>query len=108
MHVITFFNACAIATSILSSLPHVLAAAAAASVPRIDNTTINKTPYGASTCRYLPGDADWPKLHDWSALNHTIGGGLIIGAPLGQNCHSLAYDANECTQVQEGWIDPQI
>ncbi|KAI9375101.1 hypothetical protein BJX61DRAFT_200869 [Aspergillus egyptiacus] len=61
----------------------------------------------SSNCRCLPGDACWPSLQQWDALNSTVGGRLIATVPLGSPCHDPTYDATACAQLQEDWGLPE-
>lgn len=61
---------------------------------------MNKT----ESCRYLPGDPQWPTKETWDQLNNTIGGKLIAGVPLGQSCYAPSLDAAACAKVQEKWV----
>ena len=47
-----------------------------------DNNTTMAT--NSLECHYLTSDIDWPSDEDWSALNITSGGRLILGVPLTQ------------------------
>lgn len=59
---------------------------------------------GASpSCRYLPGDAEWPSPTAWGKLNRTVGGRLIAGRPLGLSCFEPGLDAAECTATKAEW-----
>lgn len=54
-------------------------------------------------CRVLPGDADWPKLGDWQALNQSVGGRLLKAVPPGSVCHDSPYneyDAEACAELK--------
>lgn len=63
------------------------------------------------SCRLLPGDADWPSHAKWEALNRTVGGMLIRGAPLAEAaCYATQGSATSdaCTSLQRDWatLDP--
>ena len=60
-----------------------------------------------SACRYLPGDPGWPTDEDWSQLNSTIGGRLILGTPLAQSCYLPTLNSDTCAEVQEEWVLPE-
>jgi len=62
------------------------------------------TPSGRP-CRFLPGDVEWPTASDWSHLNESVGGRLIIGLPLAHVCHGADYDAAACASLREDWTD---
>jgi hypothetical protein len=61
-----------------------------------------------TSCRYLPGDANWPATKEWAALNTTVGGCLVATTPLGSPCHDPTYNATECTTIQSQWNDVQL
>ena len=61
----------------------------------------------SSSCRYLPGDANWPSQAHWSSLNSTVGGGLVGTVPLGSPCHDPDYNGAECAALRVGWVYPQ-
>ncbi len=63
-------------------------------------------PYPLSSCRYLPGDVEWPSPQDWANLNLTIEGRLIQTVPLGTPCHDPTFDAAACSQLQASWPFP--
>jgi len=65
----------------------------------------------SGSCRLLPGDADWPSNAKWEALNRTVGGMLIRGAPLAKAaCYATQASATSdaCTSLQRDWatLDP--
>ena len=62
----------------------------------------------SSSCRCLPGDSCWPSQQQWDNLNKTVGGRLIATIPLGSPCHDPAYNATQCSSLQEKWEDPRI
>jgi hypothetical protein len=59
-------------------------------------------------CRYLPGDAEWPKPTAWAKLNHTVGGRLIAGRPLALPCFEADFDAAECETTKVRWTSVDI
>lgn len=61
----------------------------------------------ASSCRYLPGDAEWPTTSTWDSLNSTVEGRLVATVPIGSPCHDPTYDATACAALQDAWTDPQ-
>ncbi|GAQ36791.1 hypothetical protein AtubIFM55763_011218 [Aspergillus tubingensis] len=63
---------------------------------------------GSSTCRYLPGDSEWPSAADWHQLNTTVGGRLSATVPLGAPCHEPHYDAAQCAYLAAEWIYPEL
>ncbi|KAI1453920.1 FAD-binding domain-containing protein [Annulohypoxylon moriforme] len=60
------------------------------------------------TCKYLPGDANWPSEDEWTTLNNTVGGRLIATIPLGSPCHDPTYDEELCASLQDQWLYPSI
>lgn len=61
-------------------------------------------PAATAACRALPGDAAYPPVSDWNALNNTLGGRLIATAPpLGSVCHDPTYNATKCAAYQAQW-----
>jgi hypothetical protein len=62
----------------------------------------------AQSCRYLPGDIEWPTIAHWKALNATVGGRLIATVPLGSPCHDPTYDAAKCAFYQSQWQSEPI
>ncbi|KAL3471721.1 hypothetical protein BJX99DRAFT_236874 [Aspergillus californicus] len=64
----------------------------------------------SSTCRALPGDAEWPSTQDWNALNSTVHGRLTATVPLPSVCHDEPfgnYNEDACTALQTEWLDDQ-
>lgn len=59
-------------------------------------------------CHYLPGDAGWPSVAEWNALNRTVGGNLIRGVPLAQPCFAPYLDLAACAIVQANWTNGDI
>lgn len=64
---------------------------------------------GAGACRYIPGDAGWPRPEHWSQLNSTVGGRLIPTVPLASVCHQTgpfaAYDFDACNDLGTSFQD---
>lgn len=61
-------------------------------------------------CKCFPGDDCWPTVEEWSEFNSTIDGKLIATVPLAAACHDSqwgGYDNAKCTQMQDGWLDPE-
>ena len=61
---------------------------------------------GSPRCRYIPGDAAWPKQSLWNHLNSTVGGRLIQGTPLAQKCYGSDLSASaqaQCATLQDEW-----
>ena len=61
-----------------------------------------------ASCRYIPGDAGWPKQCEWAKLNGTVGGRLIATVPLAHVCHLngpfAAYDKSACDELGQGFL----
>ena len=60
-----------------------------------------------TSCRVLPGDADWPGTDEWAKLNTTVNGRLIATIPDGYVCHEPTYDADACATLAQTWNLPQ-
>ena len=60
------------------------------------------------SCRYMPGDAGWPSVSDWQALNSSVGGRLVATTYLGAPCHDPDYNADECATLQSQWLNPSL
>ncbi|RAK78082.1 putative FAD-dependent isoamyl alcohol oxidase [Aspergillus fijiensis CBS 313.89] len=61
-----------------------------------------------ASCRAIPGDASWPSLDKWYALNETVHGRLIATTPLPRVCHSEPfgnYNADVCSALKTTWLD---
>ncbi|KAL2139204.1 hypothetical protein VTI28DRAFT_5512 [Corynascus sepedonium] len=56
-----------------------------------------------TTCRSLPGDADWPSTAAWAALNKTVGGRLIATVPVAHTCHGSSYNQTVCDELRVQW-----
>ncbi|KAF1993953.1 FAD/FMN-containing isoamyl alcohol oxidase-like protein MreA [Amniculicola lignicola CBS 123094] len=53
-------------------------------------------------CKVFPGDAKWPSLAKWNALNSTLAGNLIKGLPPAAACYAGAYyDEARCIYVSK-------
>jgi len=59
-------------------------------------------------CRYLPGDKDWPTVHDWLELNSTVHGRLISTVPLAAPCYGASLDAVACDDIKDKWVQPEL
>lgn len=61
------------------------------------------------TCRYTPGDKEWPSPDEWSRLNGTVGGRLVATIPQASVCHTSPYsnyDETECEALAASWTLP--
>ena len=67
-------------------------------------TTAEENNTYAKACHYLPGDPGWPTDKDWSQLNSTVGGRLILGTPLAQSCYPPNLNADACATIQDQWV----
>lgn len=88
-----------------------LAAGLAALAPELAAGATTLSPGSTSSCRVLPGDADWPTLQDWQDLNKTVGGRLIEIVPRESVCHDAPYnryDAEACAELQETFDFPTL
>ncbi|KAI0836946.1 FAD-binding domain-containing protein [Hypoxylon sp. FL0890] len=70
----------------------------------IESALVFISPTQPAKCKYLPGDANWPSLDEWSALNNTVYGRLIATIPLGSPCHDPTYDEELCASLQGQWL----
>ncbi|KAF5875947.1 putative fad fmn-containing isoamyl alcohol oxidase protein [Botrytis fragariae] len=62
--------------------------------------------HNTTSCRYLPGDLGWPSEDEWSSLNRTVDGRLIVGTPVAQSsCYGAATNSLECAVMQSTWPD---
>ncbi|KAI1375600.1 hypothetical protein F4677DRAFT_454849 [Hypoxylon crocopeplum] len=91
----------------ISTAVAILAASRVVIASPVELSSATTTP----TCRYLPGDAEWPDVHAWNRLNITAGYRLIRGTPLAQVCHGTDLTADAvaaCTKLQGEWtlLDP--
>ncbi|KAF2993290.1 hypothetical protein E8E14_000402 [Neopestalotiopsis sp. 37M] len=55
--------------------------------------------------RFLPGDSRWPTDSEWAALNQTVGGNLIRGVPLAQDCYGSNANEEKCLIIQDEWAE---
>nr|L7WR40.1 RecName: Full=FAD-linked oxidoreductase notD'; AltName: Full=Notoamide biosynthesis cluster protein D'; Flags: Precursor [Aspergillus versicolor]AGC83575.1 oxidoreductase [Aspergillus versicolor] len=56
---------------------------------------------GDRYCRCQPGEACWPSLADWQALNMSIQGTLVEVRPIGHVCHEPTYNKADCERVSK-------
>lgn len=56
-------------------------------------------------CKAIPGTEDWPTISEWSALNQSLSGRLIMTVPPGAVCHpgQPSYNVATCATVTAGW-----
>ncbi|KAF3490691.1 uncharacterized protein GIQ15_00208 [Arthroderma uncinatum] len=62
----------------------------------------------ASSCRYLPGDAEWPTRDAWDRLNSTVSGRLLATVPIAHVCHSPDFSQAACSNITERWDLPGL
>ncbi|RMX77016.1 hypothetical protein D0869_10212 [Hortaea werneckii] len=70
------------------------------------NTPVNYTLTGPDNCKPFPGDAAWPSLWEWQALNLVTGGALIKPVPQAHVCYSNStgsVDETVSQAVSENW-----
>ena len=91
---------------ILSMLFQFIAVAVALAIAFVPSTILGGIKAN-STCRYLPGDEEWPPLEQWTQLNASVAGRLITTVPAGHVCHDPTYDEVACTALRESWSFPQ-
>jgi hypothetical protein len=61
------------------------------------------------TCKYTPGDEDWPSDAEWTHFNKTLGGVLLKPLPLAIVCYEgPQYDAARCQQLQRTWTSMNL
>ena len=65
-----------------------------------------------TSCKSIPGDADWPKQEAWNSLNNTVQGRLIATVPQAAVCHAagyggLQYNETACKALQSVWDMPE-
>lgn len=92
------FPRCGIVATLLLAVTHVRA------LPLEDDFS------QASTCRCFPGEACWPAVETWKALNSSVGGRLIANAPIAAACHDSqfgSYDETTCTNIRDTWFRAQ-
>ncbi|ORY11333.1 putative isoamyl alcohol oxidase [Clohesyomyces aquaticus] len=58
------------------------------------------------SCRFLPGDSQWPSTSEWEKLNASVSGRLIATIPFGSVCHDPTYNESACQILQQGWSFP--
>jgi hypothetical protein len=52
-----------------------------------------------------PGDKEWPSDSAWAKFNTTLGGALIKGVPPALVCYAGTYDATQCAEVTDQYIN---
>jgi hypothetical protein len=59
----------------------------------------------ATSCKAIPGSADWPAPEVWAGLNQLVGGQLIKTVPPGAVCHAQqpSYNVATCGAVLQAW-----
>ena len=63
-----------------------------------------------NSCKATPGDAAWPSVDVWNALNDTVNGRLIATVQLPSVCHLEpfgTYNEDACTAMKTAWLDDQ-
>lgn len=67
-------------------------------------------------CKCYYGDSCWPTPEQWSSLNGSVGGNLLIGTPPGAACYNTfqgplgdvqAYDSEKCAHITTSFTDEQ-
>lgn len=63
-----------------------------------------------SNCKAFPGDAAWPSVGDWNALNSTLHGALLKPIPISAVCHASwpQYDADACLDIYNNWSNYDV
>ena len=77
------------------------------------NAAVIRSANGTSTCKFIPGDPQWPSLNTWNKLNQTVGGRLIASVPEAAVCHPGGYgplkeDKAACDTLQAQWSLPAV
>lgn len=70
------------------------------------NTPVNYTLSGPDSCKPFPGDAAWPSILDWVALDLVTGGALIMPKPQAHVCYTNAtgsIDTAACKYISDNW-----
>ncbi|KAJ5947428.1 hypothetical protein N7466_000443 [Penicillium verhagenii] len=73
-----------------------------------DISLAKAVPRGSTSCRYIPGDAGWPTVNQWQALNASVSGRLIATNPIAHVCHDPTYSEAECEYLQKEWGIPSL
>ena len=55
------------------------------------------------SCRYMPGNTDWPITLGWTNLNATGGERHIRTVPPSSACYNLKYNAEQCSALKVAW-----
>lgn len=56
-------------------------------------------------CKVVPGNTRWPSIEEWTTINKSLGGALVMASPPGGVCHpgQLNYDSALCPIVTNLW-----
>jgi hypothetical protein len=55
-----------------------------------------------------PGDASYPSVEQWKALNSSIGGRLVTTLPPGAVCYEPNFDQSKCAMVSKQLANPDF
>ena len=59
-----------------------------------------------STCKTIPGDADWPSEAEWARFNDTLDGVLLKPRPLATPCYEgEEHNSTRCEELQRTWAN---
>jgi hypothetical protein len=77
----------------------------------LNSTKAQSSPPGYQ-CKCAPGEACWPAAAQWSELNTTVGGNLVVNVPPGAACYASlngasTYDQAKCSEATQKWGDQQ-
>lgn len=71
---------------------------------------VNYTLAGPDNCKLFPGDAAYPSVLEWAALNLTTGGALLQPVPQAHICYANGTgsvpDPSECSYMTDEWTNP--
>jgi len=91
-----------------SLLPALLALPSLAFQPLLQSRAPPSKP---DQCKCHPGDACWPTPSQWSSLNQTVSGRLVLAIPPGAACYLSfnglpTFDAAKCAETAANWFNP--
>jgi hypothetical protein len=55
-----------------------------------------------------PGDATYPSVEQWNALNSSIGGKLVAATPPSAVCYEPNFDLSKCDAISKELADPEF
>jgi hypothetical protein len=57
--------------------------------------------YSTTTCKILPGDADWPTQSAWNVFNASVNGALIRTVPIAAPCYDTEWGPKDTARCDE-------